>query len=274
MPKLPERIDEAFPDSLGEAEKQEFLEEIRQELDKPVKIIGAGQCGVGKSTLLRSIFEINEDDEDIPDWLTDSAVSAETREFRSHTMETDDGFKIQFTDGPGLGESISKDEKYLPQWADQIEKHDLFYWVLDASARGAISSVQRNLDYLLNNTDYENNVVIVMNMVDKIQLPRKERSKHGGDQWNKKYNLPTDKLENQIEKRTEDIQDKLHSNTGVSKDQMVACSALKRWHNDKVLDKFIEQLPPADRVKMLAHRDVSDFTELMNDEVKKNMNFE
>ena len=274
MATLPERINEALPDALNEKEKREFLEEVREELDEPVKVIGAGQSGVGKSTLLRSIFEINEEEEDIPDWLTTSATSAETEEFRSYTMETEEGFKIQFTDGPGLGESMEKDEEYLPQWAEEIEEHDLFYWVLDSSARGAITSVQRNLDYLLKNTNYDNNIVIVMNKVDQIQLPREKRSKHGGDQWNEKYNLPTDELENQIEKRTEDIQEKLHRYNGISKNQMVACSALKRWHNDEVLDKFVDQLPPADRVKMLAHRDVNDFTELMNEEAKEELDFE
>jgi predicted GTPase len=210
MSTFDERVDEALPDSLSEDGKEQFLSEIRSELDEPVKIIGAGQSGVGKSTLLRSIFEINEDDDDVPDWLTTSPTSAETKEFRSYTMETNDGFKIQFTDGPGLGESIDKDKKYLPQWAEEIEDHDLFYWVLDASARGAISSVQRNLEYLLENTNYDGNIVIVLNKVDQIQLDREDRSQYGGDQWNERYNLPTDKLEEQIEKRANDIQDKLH----------------------------------------------------------------
>jgi hypothetical protein len=49
---------------------------------------------------------------------------------------------------------------------------------------------------------------------------------------------------------------------------MIACSALKRWRNDKVLDKFVDQLNPASRVKLLAHRDVNDFTELMDEDVK------
>lgn len=272
MPALSKRIDEALPDTLEGEKKQEFLKEIKKELDEPVSIIGAGQSGVGKSTLLRSIFEINEDDDDIPDWLTSDATSAETDEFRSYTMETEEGFKIRFTDGPGLGEDKQKDKEYLPRWAEEIEEHDLFYWVLDSTSRGTMSAVQDNLEYLLENTDYDNNVVIVMNKVDQIQLPREERSKYGGDQWNEKYNLPTDKLEEQIAKRTEDIQERLHRYNGISRNQMIACSALKRWHNDKVLDKFVEQLSPADRVKMLANRDVNDFTELMDEDAKEELN--
>jgi predicted GTPase len=271
MVKLDEKIDDALPSHLGSEKKQELLQEVRKELDEPVKIIGAGQSGVGKSTLMRSIFEISEDDSDIPVWLTSSATSAETEEFRSHTIETEEGFKIKFTDGPGLGESIENDKEYRPQWAEQIQDHDLFYWVLDASARGTMSAVQKNLKYLIQETGYDDRMVVVMNKVDQIQLPRDEREKYGGDQWNEEYNLPTDRLEEQIEKRADDIKEKLHSHTGLSKEQMIACSALKRWRNDKVLDKFVEHLPPADRVKMLANRDVNDFTELMSEEAKRKL---
>jgi putative ribosome biogenesis GTPase RsgA len=41
---------------VNEAKKEELRSEMQADLDKPVRIIGAGQAGVGKSTLLRSIL--------------------------------------------------------------------------------------------------------------------------------------------------------------------------------------------------------------------------
>ena len=256
--KLAEMLDKA---GLDEDQRKKEIEAIQNDLKQPVKIIGAGQCGVGKSTLLRSIFAIEEDQ--IPDVITTDATRAETEEFNSFRIETEEGFKIEFTDGPGLGESISKDDKWIPQWIEEIPEHDLLYWVLDASSRD-ISHIQKNMKKILDETGFHSRVVVVLNKVDQIELERDELEE-GQSGWDEDYNVPTPELEKQIERRTEDIIAKLSDYTGVSEDQMVACSALKRWHHDIVLDKLVESLPKKKRIKVAANRDVEDFTELMSD---------
>jgi predicted GTPase len=261
--QLDELLDEL---PVSEQEKEELRKDIKQDLKEPVRIIGAGQTGVGKSTLLRSIFAVSE--EDIPDKITTDATRAETKEFRSFQIENEDGFKIEFTDGPGLGESIEKDEELIPKWIEEIQKHDLLYWVLDASSRD-IRHIQENMRKILSETDYWDNIVVVLNKVDQIELERAERNE-GSSGWNEKYNVPTDELEEQIERRTDDIIEKL-STIGVPEDRIIACSALKRWNHGEVLDTMVETLPPEKQIKASANRDVADIRELVSDEVLANL---
>lgn len=259
---LEKKLNELFEKAgLDEEEIEEQKQAIRQDMNESVRLIGAGQTGVGKSTLLRSIFAIEE--EDIPEEITTDATSAETQDFNSFQIQTEDGFTVEFTDGPGLGESIEKDEKYIPQWVDEIQKHDLLYWVLDASSRD-ISHIQRNMKTILDETEYRDRIVVVLNKVDQIELERDEQDEHEG--WDEDFNVPTPALEKQIERRTNDIVEKLSRYVGISEDQIVCCSALKRWNHGEVLDTLIENLPPEKRIKVSANRDVEGFTELMSEE--------
>jgi predicted GTPase len=251
---------------IDDSQKNEIRSKIQEDLDKPVKIIGAGQSGVGKSTLLRSIFDIKEDD--IPNDITTDPTSAETDEFESFQIENEDGFKIEFTDGPGLGESLSRDEELIPKWIEEIQKNDLLYWVLDASSRD-IAHIQGNMDKILDQTGYRDRIVVVLNKIDQIELEREDRKK-GVEGWNERYNVPSDELEEQIEKRTNDITDKL-SNIGVPKNKIIACSALKRWNHGEVLDKLIDSLPEDKQIKVSANRDVADIRELVSDDVLEDL---
>lgn len=249
---------------LDKEERKQYQEALQQDLQEPVKVIGTGQTGVGKSTLLRSVFAIEENADETPEWLTTDATSAETEEFRSFQIETEQGFKVEFTDGPGLGESIQKDKELLPKWIEQIQQHDLLYWVIDASSRD-ISHIQQNMKKILDETGYEDRIVVVLNKVDQIELER-EDLEDDEEGWNEEFNVPTPALEEQIERRSNDLVEKLSRHTGISKDQIVSCSALKRWNHGEVLDTMIEYLPPEKQIKLSLNRDVKDFTELMSDE--------
>jgi len=244
--------------------REELRNKVREDIEEPVKIIGAGQAGVGKSTLLRAIFDVEE--EDIPDEITTDSIRPETKGFTSFQIDSEEGFKVEFTDGPGLGESIQKDEEYIPQWIDEIQDHHLLYWVIDASSRD-IAHIQKNMKGILEETGFHDRIVVVLNKVDKIDLPDEAREA-GAEGWNEEYNLPTDELEAQIERRTDHLVDKFE-NVGISRDQIVACSALKRWHTMEVLDTLIEHLPPEQQVKAAANRDVDSFTELMDEDKRK-----
>lgn len=248
--------------SLSEDMTKKIIQDIEKNLQEPVRIIGAGQSGVGKTTLLRSIFAIEDDQ--IPSSMTTSAISAETKEFSSFRIENKDGFKVEFTDGPGIGESVERDEEIIPQWINKIKRHDLLYWVIDASSRD-LAHIQKNMKKIIDETGYRDRTVVVLNKVDQIMLPREERekSKRG---WNEEYNVPTPALEEQIEVRTNHIEKKILSYTGIPKDQIVACSALKRWNHHEVLDTLIDQLPAEKRIKLSANRDVEDFRELMSED--------
>lgn len=262
--------DQLDMDGITDEEKQQFKNRLEDELEKPVKIIVAGQAGVGKSTLLRSIFAIEDNEDEIPQWLTQGPVWAETEEFRSFEIETPEGFKIEFTDGPGLGESKSRDKEIIPKWIENIKEHDLLCWVLDASSRD-IAHIQENIEVITDKANCKDDIIVVLNKVDQIELRREDREM-GKKGWDEEYNLPTDELEELINERTDHIKENLSGYTGISEEQMVACSALKRWNNDIVLDKMVDCLTdPGQRAKILMNRDINRFTELMSEEARQKL---
>jgi predicted GTPase len=87
----------------SDKEKKEKQDKLLRDLQIPVKIIGIGQTGVGKTELLRSIFAIKGEtsQENVLDHLKTGSTKAVTKEFYSFTVKNSDGFSIQFTDGPG-----------------------------------------------------------------------------------------------------------------------------------------------------------------------------
>jgi predicted GTPase len=247
---------------------------LEKNMNTPVKIIGIGQAGVGKSELLKSIFRINEKSVvgspteviEIMKRLKTGAVKSVTKDFFSFQIKSEEGFLVQLTDGPGLGESRKTEEKYLKMWIDEIPQHDMLYWVLDGSNRD-IGHIQENMKYILDKTNYRNKLIIVLNKIDQILLPIEMELK-GVVGWDLDYNQPTKSLLNLISERTNDIIEKLVDYVDINKEQIVICSARKRWNHGKVLDKIIEFVPDNIKIKVSKNREVKDATELMSIDAK------
>lgn len=142
-------------------------------------------------------------------------------------------------------------------WCEEIPKHDLLYWVLDGSNRD-IRHIQENMKYILDRTGYRNKFVVVLNKVDHIELNDNQEG------WDRDYNIPSDDLETLIKRRTDDVIEKLADYAAISKEQMVICSAKKRWNHDAVLDKLLYFLPPEKRIKASINRDVKSPAEYMS----------
>ena len=147
-------------------------------------------------------------------------------------------------------------------WIEEIPKHDLFYWVLDASSRD-MAHIQQNMKHILNRTGFRHRLVVVLNKVDQILLPIEMELK-GVIGWDTDLNRPSKALERLITQRTDDIIEKLTKYIELRREQMVVCSARKRWNHGKVLDKILEFLLEEKRLKASRNREVKDFTELMS----------
>jgi predicted GTPase len=258
-------------------EQDAKLQTVREDMAVPVKLIGIGQCGVGKTELLRSIFRISEDvleeylrfkgrQEDL-DQLVTGSVKAVTKVFFSFTIKNPEGFRVQFTDGPGLGESGETEMEHMEKWVAEIPKHDLLYWVLDGSSRD-IKHVQENMKYVLDRTGYREKFIVVLNKIDQILLPLDMELK-GVVGWDTDFNRPSKALNQLIEQRMDDLMEKLERCAGITREQMVACSARRRWHHDKVLDKMLEYLPDDLKIKLSRNREVKDHTELMSPRARR-----
>ncbi len=255
--------------NLSPVEREEERRKIEDDMHKPVRIIGIGQTGVGKTELLKSIFKISDKDhkfsgrEEDFNKLETGAVKSVTKKLFSFTIQNPDGFRVEFTDGPGLGESGEMEERYQEIWIDEIPKHDLLYWVLDASNRD-MAHIQRNMKHILDRTGFRHRLVVVLNKVDQILLPIEMELK-GVVGWDLDLNRPSKALKQLIKQRTDDVIDKLTGYIEIHRAQIVVCSARKRWNHEKVLDKIIERLPGEKRLKVSRNREIKDFTELMSE---------
>ena len=268
-------------EGLSEPEIEQKLQILRQDLAVPVKLIGIGQTGVGKTELIRSIFKFRKADlEELRDFRTNPVLS-ETGAFRTLNRSKDvpreslfhsiclvspHGMKVQFTDGPGLGESTEADEFFIERWVAEIPEHDLLYWVVDGSSRD-VAHIQRNMKTILDRTRFRDRLIVVLNKVDQILLPL-DQELDGEIGWSSDYNVPSDVLEELIQTRADDLKIKLGSIVEINPDRIVYCSARKRWNHDVVLDVLLKHLPEEKRIKASVNRHVADRSELMSERAK------
>lgn len=95
---------------------KELKEAIKAELKKqkslPIEVIGIGQTGVGKSTVIKSLFKL--ENESALDIHTDS-IKVATVDIQDYILKTKAGFIIKFTDIRGLAETTQIDEQILPK---------------------------------------------------------------------------------------------------------------------------------------------------------------
>ncbi len=274
MNKDPENFLNALFDKLAwsDAERRDAMDKLARNRDKPVRLIGIGQTGVGKTELLRSIFKISEDDLGILRKLRTDATRSETRRFFSFRISTDYGFQVEFTDGPGLGEELGLQAEHIQAWINEIPKHDLLYWVLDGASRD-ISHIQQNMRIILDATGYRDRFLLVINKVDNIELEEQDRE-DGHVGWNEEFNQPTKRLLKQVDRRIGDVIEKFRSYAGVDPKHVVVCSALRRWNHDLLLDKMLELLPPDCRLKLNENRDVKSAKDLMAPDVRRRLESE
>ena len=224
---------------------------------------------IGEETIKKIKMQNLESELEKVDSLKTGSVKSVTKNFFSFTIKSQEGFLVQFTDGPGLGETRNLENKYMDMWINEIPKHDMLYWVLDGSSRD-IGHIQENMKYVLDKTNYRNKLVVVLNKVDQILLPQEMELK-GMIGWDLDFNMPTKSLKKLIKGRTDDIIEKLTNYADINKDQMVVCSARKRWNHEEVFDKFLEYIPENKRIKASLNREVKDPTELMSSKGKEKL---
>lgn len=178
---------------ISDEEKAIKKKKLIENIEIPVKFAGIGQAGVGKTELLRSIFRIDGTDRSVISNLKTGSYKATTKDFYSFIIKNEFDLKIQFTDGPGLGEDMRLEEKYIDMWCDEITRNDILYWVIDGPNRD-IAHIQTTMKTILDRTKFHDRIVIVINKVDQFALSEEARAA-GNASWDEDLNIPTDELE-------------------------------------------------------------------------------
>jgi small GTP-binding protein len=170
---------------------------VKELTEKPPTIGLVGVSGVGKSSIINTLFKTN---------LATSNTVACTKEFDTVALKIERGIaegqtaKLQIIDAPGLGEDIDKDPQYLQMYKDNLRQCDVILWVQTAKNR-AIAIDQA---YLMELKEFHSKMVFGLNQVDLLEPMN----------WDTKINLPSVEQVKSIDEIIEDRKNKMSKIVG------------------------------------------------------------
>lgn len=210
----------------------------------PPTIGVVGVSGAGKSSTINALFGTN---------LEISHTGACTGKIEEIGMRLvtreDDAQHGQVTlvivDTPGLGGDIRMDSAYIDQCRERLPDCDAILWVMAARSWAA----HLDLRYLEEFVEHRDRMVFGINQVDIV---------HPMD-WNEKINLPSVKMECNIEDVVHDRAESLRDALGVSP-RILGFSAEKRFNLERLFDMLISAIPDDrksmfDTLKRFSYRD-------------------
>ncbi len=112
--------------------KKAIQDQYRIEENKPLVVSIMGQTGVGKSSLINSLFNVSFETHDFKPC---------TKEPEKHILRTDDGFELWFWDMPGIGESSEADSEYIEMYKAKIRDSDVLIWAVHSDSRSVTFEV-------------------------------------------------------------------------------------------------------------------------------------
>lgn len=206
---------------LGEKDFSIFMDAVNKESAKPPKVAIIGQAGVGKSSTVNSLFNLNE---------TVSHTSTGTTKASHNTIKLPEGGQLSVIDLPGLGEDIELDKNYKEIYKEVLPSADVVLYVLQANLRASTADQEILKEIVQIMGNLKGRLVIGVNQVDKM----------GEGDWNEKFNFPSPAQQKEIDRRCKDIQQKLSESLGISIEQIEYYSALKRYRLYKLLTAIIK----------------------------------
>lgn len=195
---------------------------------EPPRIAVIGQAGVGKTTSIIKLFNVNSSA------LRVSHVLRGTHEPVEQDIATPRGH-ITIVDMPGLGETLDVDNVMLAHYARILPTVDVALWVLLANRNQAPSQAYLNYIRGMLAPNVFSRIVFGLNKVDLMQ-PGK---------WLDRVNLPDSKMRASIAELTRWLQGVFQ----VEASRIVAYSAEKQYNLDGLRNAMLEAVP---RKRLLA----------------------
>ncbi len=226
---------------IGDKDFKIFERLVKDELDKPPKVAIIGKTGVGKSTTINALFNLDE---------KVSHTTHGTTKASRKVVELPKGGKLAVIDMPGMGEDIKLDQEYAKTYATILPETDVVLYVVQANVK-ALKEDQIILRDIVQNVmgNLKGRLVVGLNQVDKI----------GPGTWNTKFNYPSPEQEDNINRRCQAIQKELSSVLSIKVEQVEYYSAEKRYRLYNLLAAIIKAsgnvgwkftLNPADPIEL------------------------
>ncbi|MDJ0737579.1 MAG: 50S ribosome-binding GTPase [Nostocaceae cyanobacterium] len=119
-----------FPKSLSpeqiERLKKETIDSFIKAANAPFSVAVVGQTGVGKSSLINSLFNTD---------LKTDAVKPCTMAIERVSFKGEKGGELWFYDLPGIGESASADARYMEDYKQKLLEADVVLWCIHTDNR-------------------------------------------------------------------------------------------------------------------------------------------
>lgn len=114
---------------LSAGQQRQIRDRILAESGKPLTVAIMGQTGVGKSSLLNTLFGTS---------LRVGDVRPTTKIPEPVTVPGSTGHPLTFWDMPGIGESAQADRAYLAMYRQKLSASDVVLWAIHADSRSTL----------------------------------------------------------------------------------------------------------------------------------------
>jgi uncharacterized protein len=236
---------------LGELQKA-----AKKEMRIPPRIALIGECGVGKTTTINSMFNAG---------LETSHVKACTQESQElhipvSEMSGEKGV-IRIYDMPGLGEDMDADEKHKLTYTRVLSNCDVAVWVLDATTRHFTQTQLALRDVVGAAMGDLDRLVIGINKIDEIRP----------GQWNARYNLPSPEQEASIDEKIDDVVEKISKVCQLQRDRIIPYSAEKWYRLPDLLGAMLDACPKERAWVLFERANLADFLQKISPEILEDL---
>ncbi|MBQ9610406.1 MAG: 50S ribosome-binding GTPase [Lachnospiraceae bacterium] len=251
--------------NISDGEKAKRLSRLIKVRSKKVNIMLAGSTGVGKSSTINALFNMDVAKVGV-------GVDPETSLISKYELDN-----LIIWDTPGLGDDVESDVRIsrsiLEKMSELNEKGepliDLVVVILDASSKdlGMSYDLINNILIPTLDNDAENRILIALNQADVAMK---------GTHWNNEKNAPDNVLTEFLNKKADSVQNRIMKATGLSIRPIYYCAGYKEegeeqckpYNLTKLLYYIIKSIPKDKRLAIVDNINDEDDNWLYDDEKK------